>query len=247
VENSEGDVSMTTFTLDQLKEYDGKDGRPIYVVIDGHVYDISASALWEDGRHMEMHDAGADLTADIAKSPHGPSVLEFFECVGELVESESEPPPVPERSRPVWIGKLLDMHPHPLSVHFPIALTLTASALILLRWIVDVAVMDTAAFFNLILAAIATPVSVCTGLFSHHCNYKGAWTTVFKRKMALSCVLVVLLIITLWVRISMPAPVTEPLSGFTLYHVLVFACAHIVMALGYLGGTITFPSSRTKS
>jgi predicted heme/steroid binding protein len=46
------------FTLDQLKQFDGKSGKPTYVAIEGKVYDVSGSDLWSGGDHQGMHSVG---------------------------------------------------------------------------------------------------------------------------------------------------------------------------------------------
>jgi predicted heme/steroid binding protein len=75
---------MKEFTLEELAEFDGRDGRPAYVAFEGVVYDVSESAMWDDGDHEGMHQAGADLTAEHADAPHDPYVTDFNE-VGRLV------------------------------------------------------------------------------------------------------------------------------------------------------------------
>ena len=52
------------FTAEELKKFDGKDGRPSYVSVDGIVYDVTGVKAWKGGRHKNMHDAGADHTSD---------------------------------------------------------------------------------------------------------------------------------------------------------------------------------------
>jgi predicted heme/steroid binding protein len=37
------------FTLEELKQYDGRDGRPAYIAYKGKVYDVTDSFLWIDG------------------------------------------------------------------------------------------------------------------------------------------------------------------------------------------------------
>jgi cytochrome b involved in lipid metabolism len=50
------------FTPEELSFYNGKNGNPAYVVVDGIVYDISASNYWKNGIHENLHQAGRDLT-----------------------------------------------------------------------------------------------------------------------------------------------------------------------------------------
>lgn len=72
------------FTLEELSEYDGKDGNPAYVAVDGVVYDVSDIAVWEGGEHFSGVVAGVDNTEKISQSPHGESVLENLPIVGTL-------------------------------------------------------------------------------------------------------------------------------------------------------------------
>jgi len=72
-------------TLDQLKQYNGKDGNPAYIAVDGVIYDVTNDRHWKSGTH-EGYSAGKDLTDAIkGKSPHGTSVLEGVPVVGKLV------------------------------------------------------------------------------------------------------------------------------------------------------------------
>ena len=78
---------MRTFTLEELSQYNGKDGRPAYVAVDGVVYDVTNVEAWKDGEHKNGLTAGNELTEEITnQSPHGIKVLEGLPIVGELVE-----------------------------------------------------------------------------------------------------------------------------------------------------------------
>lgn len=74
--------------LEQLKEFDGKNGRPAYVAVGGTIYDVTLSRLWRGGEHDPSHGdayAGKDLTLVLEKSPHGDKHLKDFPVVGRLV------------------------------------------------------------------------------------------------------------------------------------------------------------------
>ena len=75
---------MKEFTLEDLKQFDGRDGRPAYVAYDGAVYDVSDSAMWDDGDHEGMHSAGLDLTEAHDDAPHDVHIVDFPK-VGTLV------------------------------------------------------------------------------------------------------------------------------------------------------------------
>ena len=78
---------MRTFTLEELSQYNGKDGQPAYVAVDGVVYDVTNVEAWKDGNHKMGLTAGNELTEEITnQSPHGLKVLEGLPIVGERVE-----------------------------------------------------------------------------------------------------------------------------------------------------------------
>jgi len=74
-----------TFTLDELAQYDGKNGNDAYVAVAGTVYDVTNADRWQNGNHYGVQ-AGTDCTTAISRSPHGSSVLEGLPIVGTLVE-----------------------------------------------------------------------------------------------------------------------------------------------------------------
>ena len=75
---------MKEFTLEELKKFDGQDGRSAYVAYKGLVYDVTESSMWDAGDHEGMHAAGNDLTVEHEDAPHDEHVLDFPE-VGKLV------------------------------------------------------------------------------------------------------------------------------------------------------------------
>ncbi len=84
--SAETETTGQTFTLDELAQYDGQNGNPAYVAIDGIVYDVSSLSQWVNGKHNGV-TAGRDLTDFISSSPHGRPILERAVEVGTLVSN----------------------------------------------------------------------------------------------------------------------------------------------------------------
>ena len=74
-----------TLTKAQLAQYNGQNGQPAYVAVNGVIYDVSAIPQWAGGQHQGGHSAGQDLTNELAKSPHGAAILSKCPIVGKLV------------------------------------------------------------------------------------------------------------------------------------------------------------------
>lgn len=74
------------FTLEELAQNDGKDGRPSYFAYEGKVYDVSTSLLFKLGDHFG-HYAGTDLTGKLDGAPHGTEVFTRFPIIGSLESS----------------------------------------------------------------------------------------------------------------------------------------------------------------
>ncbi|MBN2828338.1 MAG: cytochrome B5, partial [Tissierellales bacterium] len=52
-------------TLEELKSYDGQNGNPAYIAIDGIIYDVSNVSQWKNGTHNGQ-TAGNNLSDQIA-------------------------------------------------------------------------------------------------------------------------------------------------------------------------------------
>ncbi len=81
------------FTTEELKKYNGQNGMPVYVAVDGIVYDVTKSKYWKTGKHKNLHDAGNDLTKEIKndapKFHKQGKILEKFPKVGVLEVEKS--------------------------------------------------------------------------------------------------------------------------------------------------------------
>lgn len=88
------------FTSEELKQFDGQNGQPLYIVFKGKVYDLTSSLLWPEGKHMGMHTRSDDLTEAIKRAPHSEENVYRFPLVGELEEAVLQapaPPPVEKK------------------------------------------------------------------------------------------------------------------------------------------------------
>jgi predicted heme/steroid binding protein len=74
---------LRVFTLQELRAYDGREGRRAYVAVDGAVYDVTHVAKWIEGHHVN-HQAGGDFSELILESPHGKAILRTVPVAGRL-------------------------------------------------------------------------------------------------------------------------------------------------------------------
>ncbi len=77
-------TGLKEFTVDELAKYDGQNGNPAYVAVDGNVYDVSGVSVWKKGSHFGKYFAGRDLSKEILLSPHGKSKFSEVPLVGTL-------------------------------------------------------------------------------------------------------------------------------------------------------------------
>jgi 2-oxoglutarate/2-oxoacid ferredoxin oxidoreductase subunit beta len=76
--------TLKPFTPEDLKTFDGAEGRPIYVGYKGKVYDVSPSPLFQGEKRMRCHLGGKDLTKMMSAAPHGEELILKFPLVGRL-------------------------------------------------------------------------------------------------------------------------------------------------------------------
>ena len=69
-----------TFTLESLAQYNGKNGQPAYIAIDGVVYDVSAE--FKNGNH-HGYSAGTDLSEAFHRQ-HPENYLQSLPVIGIL-------------------------------------------------------------------------------------------------------------------------------------------------------------------
>jgi predicted heme/steroid binding protein len=78
--------STKIFTTEELAYYDGGEGRPAYVAVNGVVYDVSSKMRWAGGRHFGLR-AGRDVSNQFMGCHQGMlEVLNSLPRIGVLQE-----------------------------------------------------------------------------------------------------------------------------------------------------------------
>jgi predicted heme/steroid binding protein/uncharacterized membrane protein len=228
--------------LNELKSFNGKDGKPAYIAYMGKVYEVTQSGLWKNGHHMNRHNAGGDLTADIQAAPHTPEVLERYPQVGILEEK------APKRKVPPLLERLLTRvptlrrHPHPMTIHFPIAFNFAVPAFTVLYLLTGVKEFETTAFHTLGAAIFFTPITMATGFYTWWLNYFAKRIRAVIIKQVFSFILLPLEIVLFLWRIRNPE-ILETLSpGSMIYFLLVLSLFGITTIIGWHGAKLTFPT-----
>lgn len=74
------------FTIEQLRNYNGLQGKPAYVGYKGKVYDVSK--VFQNGEHAGVK-AGTDISGVFGKGPHTEDIFGKYPVVGNLVTEPS--------------------------------------------------------------------------------------------------------------------------------------------------------------
>jgi predicted heme/steroid binding protein/uncharacterized membrane protein len=226
-------------TEEELNKNDGQDGRPAYIAYKGKVYNVSGSKLWAEGMHQRRHKAGQDLTTEFAVAPHDESVLQGIQLVGQLTGGEKK------ELHPL-LNYYLDLHPHPIAVHFPIALTLVAAAFLVAHLVTGIEGLVDSAYYTLLAGVITSTIAMVTGVSSWWFNYGHRPTRIFVVKASLTAALFVLgITATTLLAMNRTALVDREGIGW-LYFALVLAMSVLVIFLGKLGGELVFPSKKKR-
>lgn len=191
------------FTVAELSQYDGKEGKPAYFAFKGKVYDATNSRLWKSGKHGAAHLAGADLTESFAKAPHSEAVFARLPILGYLAKKET--------AGQVLLRRIDALHPHATLVHLSIAYTI-AAPFAFTGWIVSGRpVFDEITSYLLVLGMITVPLSFLTGVISWIVNYETKAARAFNLKFALGTILFLTILGTLlWRQVGPDRVLSQP-------------------------------------
>jgi len=222
---------------DELGQYNGKDGRSAYVLYKGKIYDMSGSNKWKGGSHMARHSAGEDLTDFLPLAPHGEEVLTRVSQIGSVEEDTPVSPNLKGNLRELY-GKF---HPHPVTVHFPIGLFSFAALMQCMFIISKIGSFENAAFYALVCATLSAFPAAGSGMLSWWLNYEMTMTSIFRNKLILSSLLLLMGISAIMLRLLIPDISAQHDIGSLVYTALVFAQVPVAMFIAYNGGKILWP------
>ncbi|WP_044641128.1 cytochrome b5 domain-containing protein [Risungbinella massiliensis] len=78
-------TNQRTFTIQELSNYNGKNGMPAYVAVNGIVYNVTNNRTWAAATHFGLI-AGKDYTREFASCHTGQqAILSTLPIVGRLV------------------------------------------------------------------------------------------------------------------------------------------------------------------
>jgi predicted heme/steroid binding protein/uncharacterized membrane protein len=233
---------MKSFTQEELREFNGQDGKPVYIAHKGNVYDVSESKLWKGGVHMRRHNAGTDLTTDIQAAPHDTEVLKRYPQVGILSVDEKT-----EQHMPAWIAWLLNTnpffrrHPHPMTVHFPIVFLLSYPIFNLLYWLTGNRSFETTAFHCLGGGVLFMAVAMTTGFLTWWFNYMARMMKPVAIKIPTSVGTLILAVIAFIWRWNNPNVMFDLQGSNILYFMCSLLFIPLIAVIGWYGATLTFP------
>lgn len=81
----QNEQNQRDLTLQELTKFNGKDGNPAYVAVNGVIYDVTNNAAWAAATHFGL-TAGNDLTKEFASCHAGQTILSKLSIVGKLIQ-----------------------------------------------------------------------------------------------------------------------------------------------------------------
>lgn len=225
---------MKEFDPKTLEEFDGQEGRPCYVAVQGKVYDISGSSLWENGKHMGQHTAGCEQTESLQNAPHEEEVFDKFQQVGILKTS----PDSELKKRPAWSAFLLKQHPHPITVHFPQAILSLAPVFLILFYLTGNIHFERTCYYLGVMGFLTAIPAIITGFFHWIFKYGKSKKGIYIFKMTMSLLLFFCTAVVIYIHTVKGVLVPEPIniSMVVLYLLLI----PLTVITGHTGGKIAF-------
>jgi rubredoxin/uncharacterized membrane protein len=129
-------------------------------------------------------------------------------------------------------------HAHPVSVHAPNGILPLVVLLWIGAWVLSYELFAKAAFINLVFVLLALPFVIFSGIIEWQKKYKGAFTKVFKKKIAAAIVTLVMSIVSIaWYIINPDVLSSSSAWLFILINVVMVIAVGIA---GHIGGKLVF-------
>jgi len=230
---------------EELSRFDGKEGRPAYIAYKGVVYDVTDNPMWEGGSHMDRVEAGRDLTEFLQDAPHGEEVFDSLDIIGKLETTPSIPKEETHKKTEsscktalkAWYKRY---HPHPMTVHFPIALHFFAGGMDLLFLYSPSKAYEVAVFYSFFVATVMGLVAMVPGLLSWWVNYNLSMARPFAVKLYVALFTLIVGFIGIALYLEEPGVAYGVSLESCLYHGIIFVTVLSVIVLGYFGGKISW-------
>jgi predicted heme/steroid binding protein/uncharacterized membrane protein len=225
---------MKDFDPESLEEFDGQQGRPVYVAVKGKVYDLSKSELWKTGEHMGRHAAGREQGESLENAPHGEEVFDKFPQVG-ILKTESS---AGAKQLPAWAALMLKQHPHPITVHFPQALLSLAPLFLILFYITGNGHFERTCYYLSVTGLLAALPAVLTGFFHWNFKYAASRKGIYMFKMTMSLLLFFCTAVVVSIHTARGVLTPEPID--ILMVILYLLLIPLAVVTGHTGGKIVF-------
>jgi len=136
---------------------------------------------------------------------------------------------------------MLRRHPHPMTVHFPIAFLMAAPAFTALFLFTGEAALETTAFHCLGAGILFSAVGIATGLYTWWLNYLARPLRAVRIKIPLALAAFGTAgALFLW-RLLRPEVLFMPGGSRLLFLLLLFSLVPMVTVIGWFGASMTFP------
>ncbi len=200
----------------------------------------------EEGKKAkEEYDAkmgGGDKTRAAAGQEQAAQESEKEERGGqkEAAGKESEKPKTPAGFYGMFTALMSKHHAHPISTHFPNGVLPVTVLFLVLSLVLTGLGLETAAFYNLVVAALSMPLVLFSGYVDWRLRYKGYMSPVFKKKIGSAAVAAVLVWgLTIWRIVDTDVAAAGEAARW------IYLLVHLVMVgavgyAGYLGGRLVF-------
>ncbi|MGB9731763.1 DUF2231 domain-containing protein [Calditerrivibrio nitroreducens] len=220
---------------EDVKEFNGENGKPAYIIFKGKVYDVTESRLWKNGKHMGRHKAGGDMTDFISMAPHDEKVLDKVKYVCDIEEDIPKKDP-----KEKWRNLYRRYHPHPIFIHFPMGVLYFGVFMLFLFLIFKISEFERTAYYALLFGGTSVFPAVITGLMSWYINYDRTLTEIFKNKIIYSSFLILLVINAVVARV-LSGNQEEGNLWFYIYAISYLLAIPVMTFVAYNGGRITWP------